>query len=78
MLESSPTKMHEGSTHEKIMNLRPRVPSKELAGEFRYKAKSNAEKVIDSYHKNYPLSSFGGEDAFSSHMMQKGLKGIIK
>lgn len=47
--DPSPTRMHTGSTYEKIMNLRPREQVKELDGQFRFKAKSNAEKVIDSY-----------------------------
>jgi hypothetical protein len=48
--DNSPTRMHEGNTFEKIMNLRPREQLKELDGQFRFKAKSNVEKVIDSYN----------------------------
>ena len=35
-LESSPTRIHEGTTYEKIMNLRPRDKSSEIDGDFRY------------------------------------------
>ena len=60
------------------MNLRPREHLKELDGCFRFKAKSNAEKVIDSYDKNYPLNSVKNENAFSKHLMKGNLKGHIK
>ena len=46
-LESSPTRLHQGTTYEKIMNLRPRDTSSEIDGDFRYQAKSNVEKVLD-------------------------------
>ena len=76
--DGSPTRTHEGTTYEKIMNLRPRDQIKELDGQFRFKAKSNAEKVIDSYQNNYPLNSVKNEDAFSVHLMRKNIKGHIK
>ncbi len=62
------------------MNLRPREHLKELDGCFRFKAKSNAEKVIESYDKNYPLNSVKNENAFSKHLMKGNLvsKGHIK
>lgn len=41
--------MHEGTTYEKIMNLRPRERSKELDGDMTYKPKSNIEKVINNF-----------------------------
>lgn len=47
--ESSPNRMHEGTTFEKIMNLRPRERSKELDGDMTYKPKSNIEKVINNF-----------------------------
>lgn len=78
ILEPSPTRLHEGNTFEKIMNLRPRDEGRELDGQFRFQAKSNAEKVIDSYNKNYPLNSVKNEDAFSPTLMKKNLKGHIK
>lgn len=34
--ESSPNRLHEGNTYEKIMNLRPRDKKQELNGDFRY------------------------------------------
>ena len=78
ILEPSPTKLHEGNTYEEIMNLRPRDQTKELDGQFRFKPRSNVEKVIDSYHKNYPLNSVKNEQAFSPSLMNKNKKGHIK
>ena len=60
------------------MNLRPREINKELAGQFRYQAKSNTEKVIDSYKQNYPLNSVENNEAFSSHLMKKHTTGEMK
>ena len=34
--ESDPTTLHTGTTHEKIMNLRPREEDKEIAGNMQY------------------------------------------
>lgn len=55
--ESSPSRIHEGTTYEKIMNLRPRNRSKELSGDMRYQAKSNVEKVIDGIKNRNALAS---------------------
>lgn len=54
-LESSPSDIHKGTTYEKIMNLRPRDKQKDLDGEFRFKAKSNVEKVLDHVRYRNPL-----------------------
>ena len=49
MLESSPTKLHKGTTLEKIMNLRPRDKDKEIGpASFRFQAKSGVERIYDS------------------------------
>lgn len=57
ILESSPSEIYKGTTYEKIMNLRPREKEKDLDGEFRFKAKSNAEKVLDHIRYRNPLQS---------------------
>lgn len=57
LCESSPTRIHEGTTYEKIMNLRPRDRSRELSGDMRYQAKSNVEKVIDGIKNRNALAS---------------------
>ena len=73
-LDSSPTKIHEGTSHEKIMNLRPRQVEKEIhENEFRYQAKSNAEKVIDSFKQRYPMNSATNKDAFAPHLTKHGM-----
>ena len=68
LLDSSPSKLHEGSTYEKIMNLRPRIAAKEIDGQMRYQAKSNAEKIVDKYHKEYPLFSVENKKALAPHL----------
>jgi hypothetical protein len=66
--ESSPSKIHEGQTYEKIMNLRPRDRSKELDREFRYQANSNIEKVIDKLNNRNALTSMTTEEQVSKHL----------
>jgi len=58
------------------MNLRPREADKELDGCFRFKPRSNVEKVVDAYRKNYPLDSLPNSEAFSAHLLGRGV--IIK
>lgn len=48
MLDSSPTAVINGKTPDQLMNLRERNPDKELAGNFRFKAKNYLEKLNDS------------------------------
>ena len=55
--ESSPNRLHEGNTYEKIMNLRPRDKKQELNGDFRYQPKSSVEKVLDSLQNRNAMSS---------------------
>jgi len=57
LCETSPNKLHEGQTYEKIMDLRPRNRSKEINGDFRYQPKTNVEKVIHSVAKRGVISS---------------------
>ena len=58
------------------MNLRPREADKELDGCFRFKPRSNVEKVVDAYRKNYPLDSLPNSEVFSAHLLGRGV--IIK
>jgi len=51
------------------MNLRPRIASKEIDGNFRYKAKSNAEKIIEKFHKIYPMHSMENKEALAPHLL---------
>lgn len=60
--ESSPNKLHEGFTYEKIMNLRPRNKSKEIEGDFRYQANSNIEKVMEKLYNRNPISTLKNEE----------------
>lgn len=69
ILETEPSKLHCGTTYEKIMNLRPRIASKEIDGNFRYKAKSNAEKIIEKFHKIYPMHSMENKEALAPHLL---------
>jgi len=54
ILESSPTKLHEGYTHDQLMKLRERMPLKEIGPPaFRYTAQNYLEKITDVIqHKN--------------------------
>ena len=58
------------------MNLRPRNQSLELDGNFRYKAKSNAEKIIDKFNKIYPMHSMENKVAVAPHLLNS--QGFIK
>lgn len=51
-LDPAPTALHQGYSPEKLMKLRNRQPEKELAGEFRFDAKTQLERVYDSMSKN--------------------------
>ena len=75
-MEPSPTRLHQGTTYEKIMNLRPRDKSSEIDGDFRYQAKSNVEKVLDKM-KNRNAHGFTKTDELVTKSFkpsnQKGL-----
>jgi hypothetical protein len=74
ILDSSPSRLCYGYTHEKMLNLRPRQAEKELDGNFRFRAKSNVEKVIDQYRMNHnPLTQVPHNEAFSKHLMKHGI-----
>lgn len=75
MCESSPNRMHEGMTYEKIMNLRPRDRSKEIDGDMRYQAKSSVEKVVDSIKNRNALASIKTIQAVATKN-KKGLNSI--
>ena len=60
-----------GTTHEKIMNLRPRDKNSELNGDFRYQAKSNVEKVLDSVKNRNAPASMKTEQLISSKFKSK-------
>ena len=47
-LDTQPTALCFGTTPEKLMNLRQREASKELAGEWRHKPKNAVERVYDT------------------------------
>ena len=56
MLDCSPSKIYDGQTAEKIMNLRPRNIKKEIGPPcFKYKATSTLEKVAEILYNNPPL-----------------------
>lgn len=48
-MDNAPSQLCNGKTSETIQNLRPEDRSRFLAGNFRFKAKSNAEKILDAY-----------------------------
>lgn len=51
-MESTPTQLHQGTTLEQIMNLRPRDKDKEIGPpSFRYQPKSSIERVYDTLIK---------------------------
>jgi len=52
--ETSPSALHEGTTYEKIMNLRPRNRASELNGDFKFKPNNAFEKFYDHISKPNP------------------------
>lgn len=73
-MDNAPSKLCYGFTRETILNLRPLEKSKQLDGTFRYKAKSNVEKIIDAYrYYQNPLSTFSNKQAMAPHLIKKGL-----
>ena len=75
--ESSPNRLHQGNTYEKIMNLRPREQHKELDGQFRFQPRSSVEKVIDSFQNRNPLCSIRDKDIFSENLVKRNKHGVI-
>lgn len=69
MCESTPSALHAGTTHEKIMNLRPRHKALELDGDFRFKPKSTFEKFVDKVSIN-ATNSIKTDDIFSKRLLQ--------
>lgn len=49
ILDGSPTRLFQGYTKEQILNLRPREHVKELAGDFKFRARSSLENVVDTF-----------------------------
>ena len=53
------------------MNLRPRDRSKELNGEFRFKARSSIERVMDRIRDSNPIHMGRPEQLVSNHLQRK-------
>ena len=71
-LDSSPTSIHEGSTYEKIMNLRPRNVDKELGPpSFRYRPTNYLEKVTDTLRYRNPVAIASNKEVFASNLLNK-------
>ena len=70
-LEPSPTKLCDGNTQEKLMNLRPRQPSKEINPIFRYKSNNYIEKITSVIHSRNAGNSYKESEAFSSKIKNK-------
>lgn len=69
LLDGSPSKLFEGYTHEKILNLRPKEASKELAGDFKYKARSSFENVIDTFrYQQNPTASIPSNEILGKNL----------
>jgi hypothetical protein len=76
-LESSPTRLHQGTTYEKIMNLRPRDKSSEIDGDFRYQAKSNVEKVLDKIKNRNAMGSTKTDELITNKFTASHQKGLV-
>lgn len=71
-LDSSPTALHEGTTLEKIMNLRPRQTEKELGPpSFRYRPNNYLEKVADAMRYRNPVSWASTQEVFAPNLLNK-------
>lgn len=67
-LESEPTAKCNGTTDEKLLNLRPRDKSKELSGEFRFQPRSSIERVMDRMRDSNPINFCKPEQLIASHL----------
>jgi len=64
-LESTPTRLWDGNTREKLMNLRPREKDKEVGPpSFRFKPNNFFEKVADRLRINNANNTFRTRDGF--------------
>lgn len=71
-LDSSPTRLHEGTTQEKLMNLRPRETEKELGPpSFRYRPNNYLEKVTDAVRNRNPGPSSCANEVFAPNLLNK-------
>lgn len=71
-LDSSPTAMHEGTTLEKIMNLRPRQPDQEIgAPYFRYRPNNYLEKVTDALRYKNAVGWSSTKEVFAPNLLNK-------
>jgi len=71
-LESSPTAIHEGTTFEKIMNLRPRQCEKEIGPpSFRYRPNNYLEKLKDGVLNQNPPNWGKIDEVFAPSLLNK-------
>ena len=70
LCESSPTELYKGTTHEKIMNLRPRDKSMEINGDFKFKPRSTFERFTDKATVN-ATNAIKTDEMFSKHLYPK-------
>lgn len=71
-LDCSPSALHEGSTLEKIMNLRPRETEKELGPpSFRYRPNNYLEKVADTMRYQNPVNWASTNEVFAPNLLNK-------
>ena len=59
------------------MNLRPRDKGSELNGDFRYQAKSNVEKVLDSIKNRNAMGTMRTEELISNKFISKHQQGLV-
>ena len=77
MCDPSPTKLHEGSSPEKLMSLRPRQVEKEIGPpSFRYQANGYLQKVSDSLQNKNPTLVIKTNEFFANTIRAK--TGLLK
>lgn len=71
-MDCSPTRIHEGQTYEKIMNLRPRQAEKEVGpASFRFRANNYLEKVSDTLRYRNPVSIASSNEVYAKNLLNK-------
>lgn len=75
MYDSNPTKLHQGNTHNKLMNLRPRKEEKEIGpASFRYQSDASRANNYLKRIQNYDAQRTKLVSSQLSHRKEEGKK----